>query len=801
MSTIATLLVRLGVDAAEVDKGMGKAHQLVEKHGAKIADAAQKIGLAAGVALGAGLANALSVEQANDKLAAQLGASGPIAADLGKTAGALYAQGYGENIGQVNDAIGSVMRNIDQAATASDADLQRISGSVLNLATTFEQDLGGVTRAVGQMLRTGLAKDANEALDVLTVGFQMGNDKAGDLLDTVNEYGTQFRKVGLSGQAMMGLITQGLQAGARDADKVADAIKEFSIRAVDGSKLSADGFRALGLDAAKMTAQIATGGPAAAAGLQTVLDRLRAIQDPAKQSQAAVALFGIHAEDLGAALLALDPSKATDMLGSVAGAADKMGATLADNAATKVEMFKRQVIGTFTELAGQAVPALQQMVDWMGRNGDIVTQVAIGLTALAAVVGAVKVAMVAYNAVMLMVRAASLVWTGVQWLLNASFWAFPLVWIIAAVIAVVAIIVLLWMKCETFRKIVLAVWAGIKTAFIAIGAAAMWLWNNGIKPAITAIGAVAMWLWHNVIQPVVAGIGAAWSWLVGAIQAGWAFWSNIFQSIANLAMWLFAQLLRPLLQTAQVAIQALGAVVAWLWNNVISPVFTAIATAATWLWNNVFVPVGKGIVATLQLAGAGFSWLWRNAIAPAVGAIGSLVNWIWRSLINPAFSAIASGVRWLGDTFRGVFSAIGGYISSAFHGAVGIVRSAINGLIGLLNSAIGFLNRNVIDNANKVPGVSFPHLPQIPYLAAGGDIRAPGAVVVGDNGPELLEMPRGARVTPLDDATGPAGAPVTVLVYLGDEQLEPHTVRTIKGNPEAVALANRAGFKKLGYTG
>jgi hypothetical protein len=38
-------------------------------------------------------------------------------------------------------------------------------------------------------------------------------------------------------------------------------------------------------------------------------------------------------------------------------------------------------------------------------------------------------------------------------------------------------------------------------------------------------------------------------------------------------------------------------------------------------------------------------------------------------------------------------------------------------------------------------------------------------------------------------------------VFLGDEQLEPHTVRVIKNNPEAVALANRRGVKDLAYTG
>ncbi len=43
-------------------------------------------------------------------------------------------------------------------------------------------------------------------------------------------------------------------------------------------------------------------------------------------------------------------------------------------------------------------------------------------------------------------------------------------------------------------------------------------------------------------------------------------------------------------------------------------------------------------------------------------------------------------------------------------------------------------------------------LAAIPGLAAGGDVRGTGAVLVGERGPELLNLPQGARVTPLEKA-------------------------------------------------
>lgn len=323
----------------------------------------------AGAALAGGVVKALDKEKSGDKLAAQLGLSPKESERAGKLAGKIYSGAYGDSLGQVNDAVKSVSQNITGLSKTNDKDMQSITEKVLNVSEAFDQDLGGVTRSVGQLIKTGMAKDATSALDLITKGFQSPVNAADDFLDTINEYGTQFRKLGLDGPKSVGLLNQAVGAGARDADTAADALKEFSIRAIDGSKSSAAGFQALGLDAAKMTEQIAKGGPAAEKGLSTVLTNLKGIKDPALQSQAAIALFGTKAEDLGQALYALDPSKAVDSLGKVAGAADAMGDTLNDNGASRIEAFKRGISTTFVTLIGTKVlPKLEQFGTFVKSN-------------------------------------------------------------------------------------------------------------------------------------------------------------------------------------------------------------------------------------------------------------------------------------------------------------------------------------------------------------------------------------------------------------------------------------------------
>ncbi len=254
---------------------------------------------------------ALGVEKSkvDTLLAGQLGLSASAAKELGSITGELYGDGFVESFAEAANAVRATVENNLVDPTAATADIEAMATRTAALAKLMQEDVERVAAAVSQMLRTGMAKSAEEAFDLLVNATQRGVNKSQDLLDTINEYSTEFRALGLDGVTALNLLDQAILAGARDSDTAADALKEFSIRAIDGSKLSAEGFKMLGLDARKMTAQIARGGKDAAAGLDTVLDRLRAMKDPVARNTAAVALFGTKAEDLAASLFAMDPSE------------------------------------------------------------------------------------------------------------------------------------------------------------------------------------------------------------------------------------------------------------------------------------------------------------------------------------------------------------------------------------------------------------------------------------------------------------------------------------------------------------
>lgn len=385
---------------AELRKGVDKTGDAIGKLGGKGKEGIGKLaeGMKAGplawIGLGAGLGalviegfqGAMEKQDADALLGAQLGASNDQMKKLGKISGDMYKNAFGDSVAEVDEVLKTVFQSGLAALGDSEDKIKGVTEQVMNYSKITGEEALPVTRAVSQMLKTGLAKNATEAFDLLTRGAQKGLDKSEDLLDTVNEYGTQFRKVGLTGQQAFGLISQAIQAGARDSDIAADAIKEFSIRSVDGSTLTAASFKGLGLSAKTMAQQIIQGGPKAAAALDLTLDRLRKVKDPVKQAQLAVGLFGTQAEDLGAALYAMNLDTATQQFGQVGGAAKRAGDLINDTASNKLKTVGRTIQMAIVDGIGKyALPQLEKFADWFTGPGKM-TMVSWALTGATAMV-------------------------------------------------------------------------------------------------------------------------------------------------------------------------------------------------------------------------------------------------------------------------------------------------------------------------------------------------------------------------------------------------------------------------------
>lgn len=455
----------------------------------KVKAGAAAAGVAIGAVLMAGVSAAIEKGKLDGKLAAQLGASPGQAKEIGKLSGAVFAAGFGEDMPGVSMSIKAAAQNglIDMKNISSEASKATVK-NLLTVGDMLEEDSERVSSAVSQMLRTGLAKSSEDAMNILVTATQKGVNKSQDLLDTVNEYGTQFRKLGLSGTQSMGLLSQAIQAGARDSDTAADALKEFSIRAIDGSKKTATAFKDLGLDGGKMAADIAAGGDRANAALDQTLDYLSSVKDPVKQAAIATGLFGTKAEDLGQALFAMDPSSAAAKMGNLKNATANAAATASAGIAS-YSMLGRQFQMALVDTLNKALPAANAVFGFMQKNSSWVQPLAIGLGALAIAIGII---------------------TAVQWAWNAALALSPVTWIILGIVALIAIIVVVATKTKFFQTIWAAVWGFMK----GVGAWFAGPFTNFFKAAWKGIVTGVMWMW-------------------GLVKAYFGFWMGLLRMVVG----------------------------------------------------------------------------------------------------------------------------------------------------------------------------------------------------------------------------------------------------------------------------
>lgn len=342
-----------------------------------IAGAVAKIAEAAGNAVVEGFQNGLQVEVRTDRLAASTGLDDASVSRLARAAGESYAENFGEsidaNLATARRAVQSGL--LDPKATQRDA--QDVISSLSGVADVLEEDVSAVARTTAQLLKTGLAKNAQEAFDIIVAGQQAGLNVSEDWLDTLNEYGTQARNLGLDAPKFLGLLNQAVEAGARDTDVAADALKEYSIRARDvGDTGAREAFEELGFSADEMQQKVAGGGDSAVDALDQTFDALNKIEDPVKRNAIAVKLFGTQAEDLGDALYAMDLDTAAEQFEDLEGRASRALATLGDNTAGDLETAKRNVeVGVQAiqgALAGAFADDIESGAEFVAENREAV---------------------------------------------------------------------------------------------------------------------------------------------------------------------------------------------------------------------------------------------------------------------------------------------------------------------------------------------------------------------------------------------------------------------------------------------
>lgn len=243
-----------------------------------------------------------------------------------------------------------------------------------------------------------------------------------------------------------------------------------------------------------------------------------------------------------------------------------------------------------------------------------------------------RVALVAGAVAMGAVRVATVAWTAVQWLLNAALSANPIGLVVIAIAALVAGLIYAYRNSETFRNIVNAVWASIKTA---IGATVRWI-TGTVWPALQRAWAAI----SSGAQSLLASIRSAWNAIKNAIS---------------------------------VSIRAVSSVLRAVWSGIVA-----------------FVRGYINVYRTVIMAGFNAA---KAVVTTAVNATRNTVRSVWSAIVSVIQSAIGrvkstiAGIRSIIATVKNAFSSA----KSAAQGQINAVVSLVRSLPGRVSSALGGL--------------------------------------------------------------------------------------------------------------
>jgi len=206
---------------------------------------------------------------------------------------------------------------------------------------------------------------------------------------------------------------------------------------------------------------------------------------------------------------------------------------------------------------------------------------------------------------------------------------------------------------------------------------------------------------------------------------------------ATAAMW--AMSLTPvgiIVGLIAIAVAALIAVIVLLathWGEVTKFITTVWQGFVSWITDGI-----KGLVSWWNKSwndfALGVQQAWNSGI---VAPIRDAWNWIQ--------NAIRVGGDAIKTVWDGIWSGLGGIVKGAFNGVLGFIEGGVNGAIDLIDGMISSVN--AVGGAFGVHISPISHI-HIPRYAAGTDFASGGLSLVGENGPELMNVPRGSSITP-----------------------------------------------------
>lgn len=332
-------------------------------------------------------------------------------------------------------------------------------------------------------------------------------------------------------------------------------------------------------------------------------------------------------------------------------------------------------------LVDKASTGFQDLQKWVSENKTL-------LSVLGGVIGAVAVGMTAYSIAQTAMTVASKLHTAATVAeklavlgLNGAMLTSPVTWIVAGIVALIAVFVILWNKCEGFRNFWINLWDKIKTAFAPVIEFVKSSFESFKEKLQTGIVPALQDLWAAIKEKVLPVLSLIWDYVQIYIQPAFEW-------------------LKTGLENIKIVFQTIFTVI----KTIVSTAFENIKTVITTIWNNIKIVISTVldvIKNIIKLATSIIKGDWKGAWEAIKGIFSSIWNGI-KGIVSNVWNAIKS-------IFSNNLNAIKSSVSTVFNGVKAVIQNTINGAKNIVKSGLDAIKNFFSKLKIKFPSIKLPH--------------------------------------------------------------------------------------------
>lgn len=202
-----------------------------------------------------------------------------------------------------------------------------------------------------------------------------------------------------------------------------------------------------------------------------------------------------------------------------------------------------------------------------------------------------------------------------------------------------------------------------------------------ISPVIEIVAKLVGWF-VQLIAKILGGSPG----IIPAVQLLGSIFSAVWNAIKAVVEFVWNSVLQPIFNAIMSVFRAVGDAIMWVWNNVIKVAWDALKALFDLYWRYYLKPILDLFQAVFRALGDAIMWVWQNIIKRAWDLLKSALETLWNSTIRPIF-------KFIGDAWNSLGAGIKWVWDNVIKRAWDLLSSALTGVRNLFDTVTSFIAR------------------------------------------------------------------------------------------------------------